>query len=75
MFNLFSGSAARGHSQNPLILQQPFAVAVVAAVRVQLPTRAGARTSFFSPELNRFYLAVPRHGKKDVEIRVYQLPK
>jgi DNA-binding beta-propeller fold protein YncE len=43
-------------------------------LREKIPTRAGARTSFFSPELNQFYLAVPRHGKKDAEIQVYQLP-
>jgi DNA-binding beta-propeller fold protein YncE len=44
-------------------------------LREKIPTRAGARTSFFSPDLNQFYLAVPRQGKKEAEIRVYQLPK
>src|SRR5262245_725802 len=38
---------------------------------MHLPTRAGARTSFFSPELSRLYLAVPQRGGQDAEIRVY----
>jgi DNA-binding beta-propeller fold protein YncE len=35
-------------------------------------TAAGARTSFFVPELNRIYLAVPHRGKQTAEIRVYE---
>src|SRR5882724_9802549 len=35
-------------------------------------TAAGARTSFYSPELDRYYLAVPEHGKQRAEIRVFQ---
>jgi DNA-binding beta-propeller fold protein YncE len=32
-----------------------------------------AKTSFLLPELNRFYLAVPRHGDKAAELRVYKI--
>ena len=38
----------------------------------RLPTRSGARTSFFSPELDRLYLAVPQRGGHDAELRIYQ---
>jgi hypothetical protein len=38
----------------------------------KMPTAAGARTSVFSPELNRFYLAVPERGSEGAEIRVYE---
>jgi DNA-binding beta-propeller fold protein YncE len=41
-------------------------------LREKIPSRAGARTSFFSPELKQFYLAVPQHGKKEAEIQVYK---
>lgn len=41
----------------------------------RIPTRAGARTSFFSAELNEFYLAVPQRGQQDAEIRVFQPSK
>lgn len=44
-------------------------------LRERVPTRAGARTSFFSPDLNEFYLAVPLSRKQDAEIRVYQPQK
>lgn len=37
----------------------------------KIPTAPGARTSFFSPELDRFYLAVPRRGSRGAELRVY----
>ena len=37
-----------------------------------IPTAAAARTSFFSPDLDRFYLAVPDRGNQKAEIRVYQ---
>ena len=36
------------------------------------PTRAGARTCFYSPELDRLYLAVPQQGRQDAQIRIYQ---
>lgn len=32
-----------------------------------------AKTSFLLTDLNRFYLAVPRHGDKAAELRVYKL--
>jgi DNA-binding beta-propeller fold protein YncE len=38
----------------------------------RIPTRAGARTSFFSGEMDRLYVAVPQRGGQDAEIRVYQ---
>jgi len=38
----------------------------------RIRTRAGARTSYFSAELNEFYLAVPLQGGYEAEIRVFQ---
>ena len=38
----------------------------------QVSTRAGARTCFFSPELDRLYLAVPQHDSRDAEMRIYR---
>jgi hypothetical protein len=38
----------------------------------QIPTRSGARTSFFSIDLERFFLAVPNRGSDSAEIRIYQ---
>jgi hypothetical protein len=38
----------------------------------RVPTRAGARTSFFSAELDRLFVAVPQRDGKDAELRVYQ---
>ena len=40
-------------------------------LRERIPTRPGARTSFFSPDLNEFYLAVPERGNQPAEIRVF----
>lgn len=31
-----------------------------------------AKTTLFVPELNRSFLAVPRHAKREAEIRVYE---
>ena len=39
----------------------------------KIPTRAGARTSFFSAELNQFYLAVPERGNQPAEMRVFEI--
>lgn len=39
----------------------------------RIPTAPGARTSFFAPELNRLYLAVPHRGNQLAEIRVYEV--
>ncbi|MGC3958569.1 MAG: YncE family protein [Verrucomicrobiota bacterium] len=41
----------------------------------QVPTRAGARTSFFSAELDRLFLAVPQRTGQDAEIRIYEFAK
>jgi DNA-binding beta-propeller fold protein YncE len=38
----------------------------------KIPTASGARTCFFSPDLDRLYLAVPERGNQKAEIRVYQ---
>jgi len=38
----------------------------------KIPTRAGARTSFFSPYSDQLYLAVPQRGRQEAEIRIYQ---
>jgi DNA-binding beta-propeller fold protein YncE len=37
-----------------------------------LPTRAGARTCYYSADLDRLFLAVPQRGGQDAEIRIYQ---
>lgn len=34
-------------------------------------TVAGARTGFFSPEMDRLYIAVRKHGEQPAEIRIY----
>jgi hypothetical protein len=39
-----------------------------------IPTREGARTALFVPELRRFYVAVPRRGVQKAEIRIYKVP-
>ena len=41
-------------------------------LREHITTRVGARTSFFSTELNELYLAVPARGKQAAELRVFQ---
>lgn len=41
-------------------------------LRERIPTRTGARTAFFSKDLNEFYLAVPLRGEQSAEIRNYQ---
>jgi WD40 repeat protein len=38
----------------------------------RIPSASGARTSFFSPDLDCLYLAVPDRGSQKAEIRVYQ---
>jgi DNA-binding beta-propeller fold protein YncE len=37
----------------------------------RIPTMKGARTSFFSPELDRFFLAVRRQGSQSAAIQVF----
>ncbi len=41
-------------------------------LRERMPTRAGARTSFYSAESDELYLAVPERGGRQAEIRVYR---
>lgn len=39
--------------------------------RVRITTSPGARTGFFSPDLDRLYVAAPARGSRPAEIRVY----
>jgi WD40 repeat protein len=39
---------------------------------VRVPTSAGARTSFFSPSLNLFFLAVPVRGERPAELEIFR---
>jgi DNA-binding beta-propeller fold protein YncE len=39
----------------------------------RIPTSFRAKTAILVPELKRFYLAVPRHGQKAAEVRVYDV--
>jgi DNA-binding beta-propeller fold protein YncE len=52
-----------------LDVRQPAALTRLAHVA----TAAGARTSLFSPQQNRLYLAVPHRGAQRAEIRVYEV--
>jgi DNA-binding beta-propeller fold protein YncE len=38
----------------------------------KIPTRSGAGTSFWSPELNRFYVGAPARGTDDAAILVFE---
>jgi DNA-binding beta-propeller fold protein YncE len=38
----------------------------------KIPTKSCAGTSFWSPELNRFYVAAPAHGNEDAAILVFE---
>ncbi|HET7213520.1 MAG TPA: YncE family protein [Terriglobia bacterium] len=40
-------------------------------LQATIPTAPGARTSLFAPQMDRFYLAVPRNGNREAEILVY----
>jgi hypothetical protein len=40
----------------------------------KIPTAAGTRTSYFTPDLHRFAVAVPERGGQPAEIRVYRTP-
>ena len=44
-------------------------------LRERIPSRSGARTSFHSPDLDQFYLAVPMRGEQVAEIRVFRSQK
>jgi DNA-binding beta-propeller fold protein YncE len=39
----------------------------------RVPGSFRAKTGLLVPELNRYYLAVPRHGDKDAEVRVFEV--
>jgi DNA-binding beta-propeller fold protein YncE len=41
-------------------------------LRGKVPTRPGAGTSFWSPELNRYYVAAPANDKEDAAVLVYE---
>jgi hypothetical protein len=38
----------------------------------KIPTRSGAGTSFWSPELNRYYVAAPAHENEEAAILVFE---
>ncbi len=38
----------------------------------KLPTKSGAGTSFWSPELNRYYVAAPAHENEEASILVFE---
>jgi hypothetical protein len=38
----------------------------------KIPTRPGAGTSFWSPELNRYYVAAPANGAEQAAILVFE---
>jgi DNA-binding beta-propeller fold protein YncE len=38
----------------------------------KIPTKSGAGTSFWSPELNRYYVAAPVHDNKEAAILVFE---
>jgi hypothetical protein len=40
-------------------------------LKEKVPTRAGARTGYFSSALAQFQLAVPRRGNQSAELRVF----
>ncbi len=40
-----------------------------------LPTAFRAKTAILVPQLNRYYLAVPHHGDKEAEVRVYKVTR
>lgn len=41
-------------------------------MRERIPTRSGARTSFFCADLDEYYLAVPQRGAQPAELRIYR---
>ena len=40
--------------------------------RERIPTRSGARTSFFSTSTGELFVAVPQRGNEAAELRVFQ---
>jgi hypothetical protein len=49
-----------------------FAIDTKGHRRERMPPRPGAWTSFFSAELDKFYLAAPARGNEAAEIRIFQ---
>ena len=43
------------------------------ALFAKVPGAFRAKTGILVPELNRYYLAIPHHEKKDAEVRVYEV--
>jgi YVTN family beta-propeller protein len=43
------------------------------SLMAHVPGSFRAKTAILVPELNRYYLAVPHHGAKDAEVRVYDV--
>jgi DNA-binding beta-propeller fold protein YncE len=43
------------------------------ALLAKVPGSFRAKTAILVPELNRYYLAVPRHGTQQAEVRVYEV--
>lgn len=43
------------------------------ALLAKIPGSFRAKTGILVPELNRYYLAVPHHGDKEAEVRVYEI--
>jgi DNA-binding beta-propeller fold protein YncE len=41
-------------------------------LKEKIATRPGARTGYFSPVVDEFYLAVPERGNQEAELRIYQ---
>jgi len=45
------------------------------ALAAKVPTATGARTSLFVPEQGHLYLAVPRRGGQQAEVRIYAIER
>jgi len=43
------------------------------ALLAKIPGSFRAKTAILLPQLHRYYLAVPHHGDKDAEVRVYEI--
>jgi hypothetical protein len=39
----------------------------------RVPTTYRAKTAILVPEMSRYYIAAPRHGQKNAEVRVYEV--
>jgi hypothetical protein len=43
------------------------------ALLARIPGGFRAKTGILVPELNRYYLAVPRHGNTDAKVNIYEV--